>query len=267
MICQKRLFIASFAFPLTDSPMNKKLFLFACVFLFGVKCLAQGLIQTDRPDQTEGVFIVKKNTLQFESGYFHEVLNNRSSLRILPTSLIKYGVSENFEIQSQVDVSSSSGNFGLIPVSLGFKANLWKEKGILPEFAVIGRVQLKNLGTKESRLTKNVPMVRLAFQNNLSPLFVLGYNLGVQWSEFEKPSYIVSSSLNYHLNKKATLYAELFNETSTATFFNPIADLGAMVLVSKELIIDASIGKYLNESKGSSFYYTLGLTTRLDFNK
>lgn len=247
--------------------MNKKLFLLTCIFLFGAKCLAQGLIQTDRPDQTEGVFIVKKNTLQFESGYFHEVLKNRTSLRILPTSLIKYGVSENFEIQSQMDLSSSKGNFGLIPASLGFKANLWKENGILPEFAVIGRVQLKSLGTKEFRLTKNVPMIRLAFQNNLSSLFVLGYNLGVQWDEFEKPSYIVSSSLNYNLNQKTTLYAELFNETSTAAFFNPIADLGAMVLVSKELIIDASVGKYLNQSKGSSFYYTLGLTTRLDFNK
>jgi hypothetical protein len=146
--------------------MNKNLFLLACVFLFGIKCLAQGLIQTDRPDQTEGVFIVKKNTLQLESGYFHEVLKNRSSLRTLPTSLIKYGVSENFEIQSQVDISSSNGNFGLIPVSLGFKANLWKEKGVLPEFAVIGRVQMKNLGNKESRFTKNIPINRLAIQNN-----------------------------------------------------------------------------------------------------
>ncbi len=247
--------------------MNKKLLLIAFAFLFGIKCLAQGLIQTDRPDQTEGVFIVGKKIFQIETGVLAAQNRGGESNYLLPTTLLKYGLSDNFELQSVVDVSSSNGNFGLIPVSLGFKANLWKEKGILPEFAVIGRVQLINLGTKESRLTKNVPMVRLAFQNNLSPLFVLGYNLGVQWYEFEKPGYIVSSSLNYHLNKKATLYAELFNETSTTAFFNPIADLGAMVLVSKELIIDASIGKYLNESEGSSFYYTLGLTTRVDFNK
>jgi hypothetical protein len=247
--------------------MNKKLIPLVFVFLFFGKCLGQGLLQTDRPDHTEGVFIVKKNTIQLESGYFHEVLKNKAPFRVMPTSLIKYGVSENFEIQSQIDVGSSNGNVGLSPVSLGFKAILWKERGILPEFAIIGRVQMKNLGTKESRLTKNVPMVRLAFQNNLSPLFVLGYNLGVHWNEFEKPGYVVSSSLNYHLNKKTTFYAELFNETKPATFFNPIADLGVLVLVSKELLIDASIGKYLNDSAGSNFYYTLGFTTRLDVNK
>jgi hypothetical protein len=213
------------------------------------------------------VFIIKKNTIQLESGFYHEVLKSKSSLMFVPTSLIKFGVSKNFEFQTQVDLTTLNGRAVLSPLSLGFKANLWKEKGVIPEFAIIGRLQLKDLGSKESRMTKNLPLLRLAFQNNLSPLFVLGYNLGIHWSELEKPSYIVSSSLNYHLNKKATLYAELFNETSTATFFNPIADLGAMVLVSKELIIDASIGKYLNESKGSSFYYTLGLTTRLDFNK
>lgn len=247
--------------------MIHKFFLLAFVFLIGGKCLAQDVIQTDRPDQTEGVFIVKKNTLQLESGYYHEILKNKSPLRIMPTSLIKYGVTENFEIQSQVDIGSLNGKFGLIPVSIGFKANLWEEKGVIPEFAVIGRVQLKNLSSKESKLTKNIPMVRLAFQNNLSPLFVLGYNLGVQWNEFENPSYVISSSLNFNLSQKTTLYAELFNETSDASFFNPIADLGAMVLVSKELIIDASFGKYLNQSEGSTYYYTLGLTTRLDFNK
>lgn len=247
--------------------MNKKFFLLACIFLFGVNCLAQDLIQTDRPDHTEGVFIIKKNTIQLESGFYHEVLKNKSSLMFVPTSLIKFGVSKNFELQTQVDFTALDGRGTLAPISLGFKANMWKERGVIPEFAIIGRLQLKDLGPKEGRMTKNLPLLRLAFQNNLSPLFVLGYNLGIHWNEFEKPSYIVSSSLNYHLNKKATLYAELFNETSPATFFNPIADLGAMVLLSKELIIDASIGKYLNESKGSNFYYTLGLTTRLDFNK
>lgn len=247
--------------------MVQKLVLLTCLFLIGCNCLAQDLIQTDRPDHTEGVFIIKKNTIQLESGFYHEVLKNNSSRMLVPTSLIKFGVSTNFELQTQVDLITLNGRAALAPLSLGFKANLWKERGIIPEFAIIGRVQLKELGTKEVQMTKNLPMLRLAFQNTLSPLFVLGYNFGVHWNEFEKPSYILSSSLNYHLNKKATLYAELFNETSEATYLNPIADVGGMFLLGQEIILDASIGKYLNQSEGSSFYYTLGLTTRLDFNK
>lgn len=247
--------------------MAQKFILLACAFLIGGNCLAQDLIQTDRPDHTEGVFIIKKNTIQLESGFYHEVLKNKSSLMFVPTSLIKFGISKNFELQTQVDLTALDGRGALSPISLGFKANLWKERGLRPEFAIIGRVQLKNLGAKEVQLTKNLPLLRLAFQNNLSPHFVLGYNLGIHWNEFERSSYIISSSLNYHLSKRATLYAEVFNETSEKTFMNPIVDLGAMFLVGKELIFDASIGKYLNQSKESSFYYTLGLTTRLDFNK
>jgi hypothetical protein len=267
LISQKRQRIASFAFHFGGSTMAQKFILLACVFLIGGNCLAQDLIQTDRPDHTEGVFIIKKNTIQLESGFYHEVLKNKSSLMFVPTSLIKFGVSKNFELQTQVDFTALDGRGALSPITLGFKANLWKERGLRPEFAIIGRVQLKNLGAKEVQLTKNLPLLRLAFQNNLSPYFVLGYNLGIHWQEFERPSYIISSSLNYHLSKRATLYAELFNETSEATFLNPIADVGGMFLLGQEIILDASIGKQLNSSSASSFYYTLGFTTRLHYKK
>ena len=77
--------------------MAQKFILLACAFLIGGNCLAQDLIQTDRPDHTEGVFIIKKNTIQLESGFYHEVLKSKSSLMFVPTSLIKFGVSKNFE--------------------------------------------------------------------------------------------------------------------------------------------------------------------------
>ena len=247
--------------------MNAKPFLFFCFFLFCAKSFSQGVIQTDRPDHTEGVFIVDKNTLQIESGFLKEFQKNDLPHRLISASLIKYGISKNFEIQSVVDVVSENGNLGILPLSLGFKANFWKEKGPIPEFALIARRQLKNFGTKDYRIDNNHSMIRLAFQNHLSSHVVVGYNTGIQWNDFDKPSYILSSSVNVNLSANATFYAEFFNETSTTAFFNPIVDVGAMVHLHKDVIVDVAMGKYLYEAEDTSFYYTLGLTTRLDFRK
>lgn len=267
MICQKRQFIASFAFHLKDLSMNKKLFLLSCVFLFGVKCLAQGLIQTDRPDQTEGVFIVGKKIFQLETGLL--TAQNRSGERnyLLPTTLLKYGVSNNFELQTIVDLVQENGEFGLSPVSLGFKANLGKEKGARPEIAFIGRVQVKNLSGKEFNVNRSLAMFRIAFQNTLSDVVVLGYNLGMQWNEFEKPSYILSASSNFNISKELVLYAELFNFTQDNSLLNPIADMGAMYAIQNRFILDASIGKYLNPTLEEDVYLTIGFTTRFGHEK
>ena len=247
--------------------MNKKLIFLACAFLFFGKCLGQGLLQTDRPDQTEGVFIVGKKIFQVETGILVAQNRGGQSNYLFPTTLLKYGLSENFELQSVVDLVQENGAYGLSPVSLGFKANLLKEKGARPEIAVIGRVQVKNLSTREFTSPKSLPMFRIAFHNTLSNVVVLGYNVGMQWNEFEKPSYILSASSNFHLSKELVLYAELFNSTRENSLLNPIADIGAMYAIQNRFILDASIGKYLNPNQEENLYLTVGFTTRFGYKE
>ena len=247
--------------------MNKTLLLLSLVFLFIGKCLGQSLLQTDRPDHTEGVFSVGKKIFQIETGIL--ATQNRSSnfSYLVPTTLLKYGLSDNFELQTVVDLVQENGSFGLSPVSLGFKANLAKEKGARPEIAVIGRVQVKNLSSREFTSPKSLPMFRIAFQNTLSEVVVLGYNVGMHWNEYERPSYILSASSNFHLNQKLTLYTELFNHTRENSLLNPIADLGAMYAIQNRYIVDASIGKYLNPNQEENLYVTIGFTTRFGYQE
>jgi hypothetical protein len=247
--------------------MNKKLLLIAFAFLFFGKCLGQSLLQTDRPDQTEGVFIVGKKIFQIETGVLAAQNRGGKSNYLLPTTLLKYGLSDNFELQTIVDLVQENGSFGLSPISLGFKANLAKEKGARPEIAVIGRVQVKNLSSREFTSPKSLPMFRVAFHNTLSNVVVLGYNLGMQWNEFEKPSYILSASSNFHLNQKLTLYTELFNHTRENSLLNPIADLGAMYAIQNRYILDASLGKYLNTNQEENLYFSVGFTTRFGYQE
>lgn len=235
--------------------------------LLSEKVISQELIQTDRPDQTEGVFIVDKNTLQVETGFFAGKNQDGTYNYLIPTALLKFGINEHLELQSLIDIININGKYGFSPVALGFKANFVKEKGIRPEIALISRVQIKNLGSKEYNINRTLTMFRVAFQNTLSDLVVLGYNVGMQWNEFEKPSYILSVSSNFNVSKTLTLYGELFNFTSEESFLNPIVDFGGMYTIKNRVIVDAAFGKHLNPSNDQNFYLTVGLTTRFGFQK
>ena len=247
--------------------MIKKLIFLSILALISVKGLSQKLIQTDRPDQTEGVFVVDKKTLQAETGFFAGINQDQTYNYLIPTVLLKFGVAKDFELQSIIDIININGNYGLSPVALGFKANLLKEKGLRPEIAFIGRAQIKNLGREEYKINRTLTMFRIAFQNTLSNLVVVGYNVGMQWNEFEKPSAIMSVSTNFNLSKQFTLYTELFNFTSETSFLNPIFDFGGMFAFKNRFIVDGAFGKHLKSSNNQNYYFTIGFTTRFNFQK
>ncbi len=81
--------------------MIKIIFIAVCSFLYlsNVYCQEMPPIQLDRPDQTESPFTVPKKYLQAEIGFTSEKLNKNFSSILLPISLIKYGVSEKFELR------------------------------------------------------------------------------------------------------------------------------------------------------------------------
>jgi hypothetical protein len=75
--------------------------LFVSSLLFPIISFSQGM-ETDRPDQTEASSTVEKKRLQIESGVLIEFvdkgeINSRSIL--LPTTLIRLGVSDHFELR------------------------------------------------------------------------------------------------------------------------------------------------------------------------
>lgn len=238
-------------------------FLFLCV----EKATAQDLLQTDRPDQTEGVFVVGKKTLQVETGFYAGKNRDQTHNYLIPTALIKFGIAKNLELQSLIDIININGDFGLSPVALGFKANFLKEKKNRPEISLIGRIQVKELGSKEYQINRTLSMFRIAFQNTVSDLYVVGYNVGMQWNEFEKPSYVMSVSNNFNLSKKLILFAEFFNFTSEETALNPIIDAGFLYSIKNCIILDGAFGKHLNNANNQNYYFTLGFTTRFSFLK
>lgn len=245
--------------------MIKKAIVVILLSLFSEKVISQELIQTDRPDLTEGVFVVDKKTLQIETGFFTGKNLDHSNNYVIPTVLLKFGIAKNLELQSIIDIISVNGNYGLSPVAIGFKANLLKEKGRRPEIALIGRAQIKNLGGEKYKINKTLTMFIVAFQNTLSDIIVIGYNVGMQWNEYEKPSAVMSVSTNFNLSNRFTLFTELFNFTNEVSILNPTLDFGGMYSFKNRFIFDGAFGKNLKGSNNQNYFFTLGFTTRFNF--
>lgn len=241
---------------------SKKILLFWGLMFSFIANFAQETIQTDRPDQTEGVFIVKKNSLQIESGLML-IKNYRTSTTFLaPNTLFKYGIHERLEAQLAFDVQERRNEFGVLPLSLGFKANLLKENKLIPEVSLIGRLQIKGLGSANYAIRKSLPMFVFAFKNTVSNRFSIEYNLGMQWNDQSSPSYMFSISNGFDVTEKLSIYLEAFNATKKRDFANAGFDFGGMLTINKNWIIDAGFGKYLDEDE-QDYFITLGLTTRL----
>ncbi len=78
-----------------------KLKLVTAFLLFSGFGFAQELepIQTDRPDQTETPALTPKGMFQVETGFSVQKNDENSQTNLLPSTLWKYGVNENFELR------------------------------------------------------------------------------------------------------------------------------------------------------------------------
>ncbi|PWD99803.1 transporter [Marinilabilia rubra] len=99
---------------------------------------------TDRPDMTESTVSVAPGLMQIESGFHYEsdeVEEMNSISRNFNSTLLRYGLVDGLEFRFGLGYSSFSipGNTesGFEPLSFGFKYEMFKQSGILPEMAVL----------------------------------------------------------------------------------------------------------------------------------
>ena len=110
---------------------------------------------TDRPDATESPSVVPLGSLQIETGAFYESFkdeNIKSETLGFNTTLLRYGVLENFELRvgwnfeeertTNNNVKIDDVRSGFSPLLLGVKVEITEEKGLLPEIGVLGHLML-----------------------------------------------------------------------------------------------------------------------------
>lgn len=127
-------------------------------------------IETDRPDFTESTSVVPKASLQIESGLTYERPGSGVRSLNMPEMLLRYGLSERWEVRFAVpnylwaDGGGSPRVRGFGDTYVGAKLELRSWRGA--EFALIPAVNLPT-GARGLRAEKLTPEVKLVYSIDL----------------------------------------------------------------------------------------------------
>jgi hypothetical protein len=234
----------------------------AIFLLFPLFAFAQseGRIETDRPDQTECPFIVKKGYLQAEIGF-----NRATSENLFPTSLLKYGVSKRFELRYVSVLAQEPGKETRFQTeTVGFKWALMEPSGWKPRTSVIVHYNWdhQNRDFSEKNLRgHSIGDVVFTLQNDLNKRFGVGYNLGTELHSNGSFEGIYRVAPNMLIGKKGYAYVEVFGRFPASEFADHSYDAGFAYYLNEDIKLDVSAGQSF--TRPEDYYFALGISFRL----
>ena len=246
----------------------KKYFLLFALFCFAsISAQNTEPIQTDRPDQTETPSLVPKGMFQVETGFSFQKDNTVNKTNILPSTLWKYGVNDNFELRLITEyVSEKQADAkidGLAPIYFGFKVKLTEEKGIFPKTSFIAHLSLPNAASTKYKTDFYAPEFRFVMQHTLSEKISFSYNLGAEWDGFSaEPTFIYTIASGYSITQKWGSYIELFGFAPQNNKANHNFDGGITYLINNNFMLDLSTGFGITNN-APKHYFALGFSFRI----
>lgn len=224
-------------------------------------------MQTDRPNETESPNAVNKYHLHIENGFSYEK-NENEKIYEIPEILLRYGVFKNAEIRIenalQINDTQEQHNFGLIPVTVGFKYHIVDHKGVsIPDIGILGRISIPWMADKAFKEAYYSPEIRVLAQHELSKTIHLGYNAALHWlADSAKPEYIYSISCDHSLSKKLKLFVETYGFALSHQHAQNSADAGVLFFVNKNLQLDFMAGTGITHKYHNKFA-ELGVSFRI----
>lgn len=231
---------------------------------------------TDRPDQTESAATVPKHFLQIETGFIlendeNEISRNKSFA--YNTTLLRYGLWDNFELRLGAaylgdNVTKKNSDFsqniaGFSPLHVGFKVKVAEEKGLRPDIAFLGGLELPFTAGSDYKPSYTAATMRFAFSHTLTDRFSLGYNLGAEWDgETAVPGYFYSVALGIGLIENLGMFVESFGTIQEAGTAQHQIDAGFTYLLTPNFQVDISGGIGLNDAAPDNFI-SFGLSYRI----
>ena len=236
------------------------------LLLISVSALAQseGRIETDRPDQTECPFIVKKGYIQAELGF-----NRSTSEYLFPTSLVKYGLSKRFELRYVSVLGQEPGRETRFQTeAIGFKWALVQPSGWKPRTSVIVHYnwdhQNRDFSEKNLRV-HSIGDVVFTMQNDFDERYGIGYNLGTEMHSNGSFEGIYRIAPNRLIGKKGYVYVEVFGRFPASEFADHSYDGGFAYYVNEDVKLDISAGQSFLHPE--DYYFAVGLSFRFRVNR
>lgn len=238
------------------------------VFILFIFCsgslLAQdiGSIDTDRPDQSDGVFTLPSGKFQVETGFIY---GKAVDDYFMNNTMVRLGLTQSTEVRLAVDYGRQTGTTGLMPVGLSIKQNLWHEKGALPTTTLIGTINLPFLASTPFKTDKVSWGLTLAFENGLSDKFTLAYNFGTFTDGFTNELiWLWTTNLGYSVSDKVSIFAEYFGNYTEVAQPSHNADIGLLWLLQENLQLDLAMGTRIFDQAEKDQFVTVGFSYRFD---
>ncbi len=190
-----------------------KKILIAGMLLVGSTLFAQD-INTESPSFSAGGMTVSKNIFQVETnfGVNLKLLNNTNNHDfILPTMLIRYGITKRLEVRVNPIMKLNKTNYQLVGTNVGAKYNIIGQKEQKVQMSIIGGYALPvvSLATKINFNTV------LTFNYDFAEKHSLGVNLGYQYLDFRISNAKIKTNLflatliyNYQITNRLSCFVE-----------------------------------------------------------
>lgn len=253
--------------------MKKSILLFP--LFFSSYSFSQEEMETDRPDQTECSSVVKHKAIQLETGvvFSKDRSNEVESISFnYATSLIRIGLFKAAELR--FEIGEYQKNYfiidnkqfcseGFTPFVIGTKIAVCEERGVIPQIAFIGHLELPFGDKKYISKNEVIPSFRFSLAHSLTSKISLGYNLGMEWeSGSQIPNYVYTFTFARDLGEKGGVFIETFGSFTKSKYPESYFDCGFTYSVFKNLQLDASGGLALNKVS-KDFFLSAGISIRL----
>ena len=195
-------------------------------------------INTDRPDQSEGVYTLPKGQFQIENGYVFSKEDSSANL------MLRYGLITNTEIRLEGDFDLRTPDFSSTTFSV--KQRLYEsEQRYIPSVGLIGYGQYSKTDAKTYTFD-----VCLAFESSLTDQLSLAY--GARSSEQFK-NLDVTAQVNYAPNNKFWTFVEYYASYNGTRAPEHNINAGIAYLLKPNFQIDLSGGRTLWQPEAQYF--------------
>lgn len=210
----------------------KKIVLLLSLTWFCGYAQQEDFINADRPDQSEGVYVLPKSKFQLEDGFLF-------SNGIIGNSLMfRYGAFKNLEFRLESDFQlKDRRNFEFNDLVLSTKYSITKGSGWIPAITVVGYLTYNIM--PESYFS---PDVTLAFEYSLSDNLAFDWNVGIN-DQFS--NWVFTAELNYNPIDKLGVFLEYYGNFADRILPNHSVDAGLMYAINPNFQIDLATGRTL----------------------
>ena len=214
--------------------IKKIIFILPLLFGVSINSIAQeNTISTDRPDQSDGVSTVPIGKFQIEEGV---TLAKNTAINNL---MMRYGITHSTEIRLLLDTGKEFENYGVQPITLSIKQRIIEQHRFIPAISFVGYLSYGQIATKDFQNKEWPFQVKLAFENELTDRFFLGYNIGAS-DKFKNLD--LSAGVGYTITNKISSFIEYFSTISKIGNEHN-ADLGVMYLITPRFQVDLAFGR------------------------